>query len=66
MEDRWLTFCYQYGIGGLLFFSSLMAALKGGALRPREIPSDMRLLAALLGGYAGFLLVHGAWIWSVG
>ena len=64
MAEKWFAFIYQYGVGGLLFFSSVGFAVKTRALDPAS-RLDRRLLTILLAGYFGFLALHGIWIASI-
>lgn len=61
MPEKWLPWLYQYGVGGLVFFLSLWAAIRGGALKPKS-ETDRKLLIVLVAGYFAFLAVHGLWI----
>jgi len=57
----WLPWIYQYGVGGLAFIGTIIAAFRTGALRS-DRAQDRRLLAVLTAGYLGFALVHALWI----
>lgn len=64
MAAKWVPWLYQYSVGGLLFFATLWAAMRCGALR-REDFSDRWLLRILVAGFFAFLVVHGFWIVAV-
>lgn len=52
--EQWASYLYIYGIGGVVFFASLIYAwLRGALTKPN------RLLPLLLGGFAFYLLLHG-------
>ncbi len=58
---NWLQLAYQYIVGGLFFFITLYLCFGPGA-SSRENPSDRRALFYLLIGYAGYFILHTAWI----
>ncbi len=60
----WLPWAYQYGIGGIFVVSTLVLALRSGALKA-DRPGDKRLAFALAGGYLAFALIHAVWIAKV-
>lgn len=64
MPEKWIPFLYQYGVGGLLFFVTLWAAKRSGALKLDNY-ADLRLLAMLVGGFFAFLAIHGLWIAAI-
>lgn len=59
--DTWLPFFYHYGVGGLLFVLSLLAALGTGAVR-WDRQRDRRLVLVLVAGMVGFALIRAVWI----
>jgi len=52
--EAWASYFYIYGIGGFVFFATLLYAWFRGALSKPK-----RLLPLLLGGFAFYLLLHG-------
>ncbi len=61
MDGNWLQLAYQYIVGGLFFFITLYLCFRPGASDPKN-PSDRRALIYLLVGFAGYLIMHTAWI----
>jgi hypothetical protein len=61
MDAKWLPWLYQYGVGGVFFFGTLILAIRAGALRLGD-PADRRLFVLLVGGFFLFLAVHGSWV----
>jgi hypothetical protein len=59
MDERLLTFLYQYGVGGLVFVGSLVLLWRHGLLgeRPAE---RRRWVILLLLGLLAYALVQGA------
>jgi uncharacterized membrane protein len=64
MTNVWICWIYQYGVGGLVFFGTLVLALRAGALR-LEQAIDRRLLTLLVAGYFLMAALHGVWIVAV-
>ena len=57
----WPQLAYEYGIGGLFFAVTLALCFrKGGADKKNR--SDRRTFRICLAGFAGYLLLHVAWI----
>ena len=60
----WIPWLYHYAVGGAVAGATLFIAWKAGAISlSRRL--DRRLLAALVGGYVGFALIHALWIAGV-
>lgn len=64
MAEKWIPWLYQYGVGGFLFVATLWLTARSEALRLAN-RQDRWLLAALIGGFLGFLAIHGLWILTV-
>jgi hypothetical protein len=64
MAEKWIPSLYQYGVGGLFFVATLWLAARSEALRLNN-HRDRWLFIALIGGFLGFLAVHGLWILTV-
>lgn len=63
MNEQWLCYVYQYGVGGVFFFGSIVLAVKSGA----HVLTDRinrSVVAGLVIGYFAFMLIHGLWIAS--
>ena len=63
--DAWMSWCYHYGLGGVLFLASIALALRSGALQLRR-RDDRRLLLALAAGLVTWMAGHAIWIAWVG
>lgn len=61
MDEQWLCYAYQYSVGGLLFFSSLLFAVKSGAHSQKTV-INRRLSGVLIFGFFLLAAVHGLWI----
>jgi hypothetical protein len=57
----WAAWLYIYGVGAVVFVTTLTIAVRAGAVRWRHRP-DRILLCALTAGLLGFMAVHAAWI----
>jgi hypothetical protein len=64
MDEQWLCWLYQYGVGGLVFGVSIWLAARAGAL-PIDRYSRRGMLAILVAGYLGLAAIHGVWITAV-
>jgi hypothetical protein len=60
----WLPWLYQYGVGGAIFFATIVLVIRSGAL-PLSIRANRRILAALVLGYFALMAIHGLWIASL-
>lgn len=58
MEERLLTYLYQYGVGGLVFFGSLLLLWRRGMLGDRSA-SRRRWVLLLILGMVAYALVQG-------
>ena len=58
MDDRVLTFVYQYGLGGLVFFASLIALRRAGLLGS-DARQRRRWTMLLVGGVILYAAVQG-------
>jgi len=61
MMDSWLSFAYQYGMGGLIFLTGMGLLIRSGALPWRQAASRM-LIMSLVGGLVSFAAIHALWI----
>lgn len=61
MHSPWLSWVYLYGVGGSLFFASILMTLRTGAAN-RSLWTDQRLLGVLLGGITLAAATHAIWI----
>jgi len=59
MDERLLTFLYQYGVGGLVFFGSLLLLWRQGMLGGRS-SERRRLVLLLVLGLLAYALAQGA------
>ena len=57
----WVPWLYHYGVGGFVFVTVVIIALRAGALRSGH-RLERRLLVALCLGLVAFMAVHGVWI----
>ncbi len=57
----WPQWIYQYGIGGIFFLSTMILALRTGAIRWHH-REERRLLVAVVLALFAFMSVHAAWI----
>lgn len=56
----WYSFLYAYGVGGILFATPIVLAIKKGALRP-AVPAERRVLIGLIVVYLAYALGQGTW-----
>ncbi|MGI9427344.1 MAG: hypothetical protein ACR2NM_01715 [Bythopirellula sp.] len=61
MHSPWLSWFYQYGIGGLVFATGIVLALRTGAVR-WSLWTDRRLVLVLIAGILTAASLHAAWI----
>ena len=61
MHSPWLSWCYLYGVGGLLFIASLLISFGTGAVSTK-LWADRRLTAVLIAGFVLAAAGHAAWI----
>ncbi len=59
MNERLLTFLYQYGVGGLVFFGSLLLLWRRGMLGSGSA-ERRRWVLLLVMGMVAYALVQGA------
>lgn len=62
IPEHWLTYLYQFGIGGIFFAAGLFAILKTRACDLR-IPADRTWFAALIIGYLALAGAFALWIY---
>jgi hypothetical protein len=60
MHEAWFTFFYQYLIGGAIAGSTLVFAVKTGAIDFKQ-NVERRLVYALFAGLFAFSVIHGVW-----
>lgn len=58
--DAWLSFAYQFGVGGVLFVLPVLAGLKHKVIR-MDRAIDRRLLVSVGLVYAFYFLLQGIW-----
>jgi hypothetical protein len=58
MEERLLTYLYQYGVGGLVFFGSLLLLWRRGMLGGPS-STERRWVLLLILGMVAYALVQG-------
>ncbi|KPJ61054.1 MAG: hypothetical protein AMJ46_03550 [Latescibacteria bacterium DG_63] len=58
---HWLSYLYQFGVGGLIFAGSLLLILKTGACDLR-IKHEKTWFRALIIGYCALALAYLLWI----
>ena len=64
MSNQWLSFFYQYGVGGIVFSLSLWGIIEHDVLNfSKKI--DKHIFYLMLCGFVSFLLVHGIWVYLV-
>lgn len=61
MNDTWLAWLYQYGIGGLLFLLTLVALFRAGAVRWHNLKNRI-VVVTMVTGLVLFAAIHAAWI----
>lgn len=61
LPDHWLTYLYQFGVGGLFFVAGLFVILKTGAC-DLKIRADRVWFTALVLGFVGLATVYALWI----
>ena len=59
MDERLLTFLYQYGVGGLVFFGSLLLLWRRGMLGGQS-GERRRWVLLLVLGFGAYALAQGA------
>lgn len=59
MDERLVTYLYQYGVGGLVFFGSLLLLWRRGMLGGQSAERRRWVLLLLLGLFA-YALAQGA------
>ena len=62
LPDHWLTYLYQFGVGGLFFLAGLVVILKSGAC-DLKIAADRTWFRALVFGFLGLAVVFAVWIY---
>ena len=61
LPDHWLTYLYQFGVGGIFFLAGLFVILKTGAC-DLKIRADRIWFSALIIGFVGLATVYALWI----
>ncbi|MBD3236536.1 MAG: hypothetical protein GF330_07520 [Candidatus Eisenbacteria bacterium] len=61
LPDHWLTYLYQFGVGGIFFLAGLLVIIKTGACDLR-IRADRIWFSALIIGFVGLATVYALWI----
>jgi hypothetical protein len=61
LPNHWLTYLYQFGVGGVFFIAGLLVILKTGAC-DLKIRADRIWFSALIIGYLGLVTVFALWI----
>ncbi len=62
MHNGWLTYLYQFLVGGLFFAAGTIFVVKVKAA-DLSIKADRTWVTALVIGYLGLALVFGVWTW---
>lgn len=62
MGSPWLPLLYQYGVGGILLFGTIIIALRTGGAQ-WAVREDKRTIQLLIAGYFVYLAGHAFWIW---
>jgi hypothetical protein len=62
IPDHWLTYLYQFGIGGLFFLGGLIVILKTGAC-DLKTKADRTWFSALVIGFLALATVYALWIY---
>ena len=62
MHNGWLTYLYQFIVGGLFFAAGTIyvIATKSANLK---VKADRTWIIALVAGYLGFAIFFGVWTW---
>ncbi len=63
IPEHWLTYLYQFGIGGLFFAAGLILILKTGAC-DLKIKGDRTWFGALIIGFLALAAVYAIWIYA--
>lgn len=61
VDSPWLPFIYDYGVGGLLFATTIYLGIRVGAIDLTR-PVDRRTLVLTVVGFLLFASVHAIWI----
>lgn len=59
-HDAWLSFAYQFVIGGMLFAVPIAAGLKFQVIR-LDRPIDHRLMLSIVGIFLFYFVLQGLW-----
>lgn len=57
LESIWLPLIYQYSIGGIVFTTAIIIAIRKGALS-LKLRKDKRILFQLIGGFILYITIH--------
>ncbi len=64
MPEHWLSFVYQYVVGGFFFFFIIFAAIRTKVL-VLQSKEGKRTFIMLIGGFLYFFIGHALWIYFV-
>ena len=62
IPDHWLTYLYQFGVGGLFFLGGVIVILKTGAYNLKT-KADRTWFSALIIGFLALAAVYAFWIY---
>ena len=62
IAEHWLTYLYQFGVGGFFFLAGLVLILKTGAC-DLKIAADRIWFRALVIGFLGLAAAYALWIY---
>lgn len=63
IPEHWLTYLYQFGVGGVFFAGGLILIIKTGACN-LKIKADRTWFAALIVGYIFLASLYAVWIYA--
>ncbi len=63
IPEHWLTYLYQFGVGGFFFAAGLVLIIKTGACN-LKIRADRIWFSALVAGYLFLASLYAVWIYA--
>ncbi len=63
IPEHWLTYLYQFGVGGLFFLGGLILIVRTGACN-LKIRADRTWFGALIIGFLALATVYAIWIYA--
>ena len=63
IPEHWITYLYQFGVGGLFFLGGLILILRTGAC-DLKIKADRTWFSALVIGFIALACAYAIWIYA--